>query len=178
MAKCDACFTFPCKNGGKCLTQPERDYQCDCAPGFHGKNCEFMIDACYGNPCRNGASCKVLEEGRFSCLCLAGFSGMRCETNIDDCDNNKCQNNATCVDLVNTYQSKCQAGFMGTFSLEFAQFRTLRFRSILRDQNSLLYRQVQPLQEQRQMRRSRHLLHLRVFTWVQGRELHHERRRL
>ncbi|CAH1374282.1 unnamed protein product [Tenebrio molitor] len=115
MAKCDACFTFPCKNGGKCLTQPERDYQCDCAPGFHGKNCEFMIDACYGNPCRNGASCKVLEEGRFSCLCLAGFSGMRCETNIDDCDNNKCQNNATCVDLVNTYQCKCPAGFMGQF---------------------------------------------------------------
>lgn len=113
MAKCDACFTFPCKNGGKCVTQPERDYECNCAPGYHGKNCEFMIDACYGNPCRNGAACKVLEEGRFSCICGAGFTGLRCETNIDDCANNKCQNNATCVDLVNSYQCKCPAGFMG-----------------------------------------------------------------
>ncbi|XP_044259557.1 protein slit isoform X2 [Tribolium madens] len=115
LAKCDACFTFPCKNGGKCVTQPERDYECKCAPGYHGKNCEFMIDACYGNPCRNGASCKVLEEGRFSCVCVAGFTGLRCETNIDDCASNKCQNNATCVDLVNSYQCKCPAGFMGQF---------------------------------------------------------------
>lgn len=44
---------------------PEKDYECRCAPGYHGKNCEFMIDACYGNPCRNSATCKVLEEGRF-----------------------------------------------------------------------------------------------------------------
>lgn len=65
MAKCDACYTFPCKNGATCITQPERDYECKCTPGYHGKNCEFMIDACYGNPCRNGATCKVLEEGRF-----------------------------------------------------------------------------------------------------------------
>lgn len=68
LAKCDACFTFPCKNGAQCVTRPERDYECRCTPGYHGKNCEFMIDACYGNPCRNGASCKVLEEGRFRYL--------------------------------------------------------------------------------------------------------------
>lgn len=65
LAKCDACYTFPCKNNGKCDTLPDRDYECKCVPGYHGKNCEFMIDACYGNPCRNGGTCKLLEEGRF-----------------------------------------------------------------------------------------------------------------
>ncbi|XP_017781049.1 PREDICTED: protein slit [Nicrophorus vespilloides] len=115
LAKCDTCFTFPCQNEGKCVALPEREYQCICAPGYHGKNCEFMIDACYGNPCRNNASCKVLEEGRFSCDCVPGYNGLRCETNIDDCENNKCQNNATCIDQVESYQCKCQAGFMGQY---------------------------------------------------------------
>ncbi|KAJ8952957.1 hypothetical protein NQ318_006574 [Aromia moschata] len=115
LAKCDACYTFPCRNNGKCLTLPERDYECKCAPGYHGKNCEYMIDACYGNPCRNLGTCKVLEEGRFSCHCHPGFTGLRCEHNIDDCLSNKCQNNATCVDLVDSYQCKCPAGFMGDY---------------------------------------------------------------
>ncbi|CAG9832668.1 unnamed protein product [Diabrotica balteata] len=115
LAKCDACYTFPCQNEGKCVTMSEGDFQCKCAPGYHGKKCEFMIDACYGNPCRNEGSCKVLEEGRFSCQCLPGFSGMRCEHNIDDCINNKCENNATCVDLIANYQCKCPAGFMGDY---------------------------------------------------------------
>lgn len=44
---------------------PNRDYECLCAPGFYGKNCDAVIDACYGNPCTNGATCKVLEAGRF-----------------------------------------------------------------------------------------------------------------
>ena len=65
LAKCDTCFTFPCKNGATCRPTAERDYECVCAPGYHGKYCEAAIDACYGNPCRNGATCKVLEEGRF-----------------------------------------------------------------------------------------------------------------
>lgn len=115
LAKCNACYTFPCENNGKCVPLPEKQYECKCAPGYHGQHCQYMIDACYGNPCRNGATCKVLEEGRFSCECAAGFTGARCETNVDDCANNKCQNNATCEDLVQAYHCKCQPGFMGKF---------------------------------------------------------------
>ncbi|XP_048524192.1 protein slit isoform X2 [Dendroctonus ponderosae] len=114
LSKCDSCYTFPCQNNGKCLTMPEHEYECKCAPGFHGKNCEFMIDACYGNPCMQG-TCKLLEEGRFSCECLPGFAGLRCETNVNDCIDNKCENNATCVDLVNSYECKCLNGFMGEY---------------------------------------------------------------
>ncbi|XP_025828902.1 protein slit isoform X2 [Agrilus planipennis] len=127
LAKCNACYTFPCKNGGKCFPMAERDYECNCAPGYHGKDCEFMIDACYGNPCRNGASCKVLEEGRFSCVCSPGFTGLRCEANIDDCANHKCQNNATCVDQIQAYHCKCTKGFMGEYCETKIPFCTKEF---------------------------------------------------
>ncbi len=115
LSKCDACFTFPCQNDGQCSPMVERQYECICKPGYHGKHCEFMIDACYGNPCRHNATCNVLEEGRFSCQCTAGYSGTRCEVNIDDCLENKCQNNATCVDGVESYKCECQPGYEGEF---------------------------------------------------------------
>ena len=73
LAKCDTCYTFPCKNGATCRPTGERDYECLCAPGYHGKLCESAIDACYGNPCRNSAICKVLEEGRFRYRELLGL---------------------------------------------------------------------------------------------------------
>ncbi|KAF4517658.1 hypothetical protein B566_EDAN002890 [Ephemera danica] len=115
LAKCDSCYTFPCSNGATCMPTTERGFQCRCAPGFHGKHCEYMIDACFGNPCRNHGTCKLLEEGRFSCHCPAGFAGDRCESNIDDCLNHKCENNATCVDLIQAYECRCPAGLMGEY---------------------------------------------------------------
>uniref|UniRef100_A0A182MDH5 Protein slit n=1 Tax=Anopheles culicifacies TaxID=139723 RepID=A0A182MDH5_9DIPT len=115
LSKCDACYTFPCKNEAVCSALPERQYECKCKPGYHGTHCEFMIDACYGNPCRNNGTCTVLEEGRFSCHCLQGYSGSRCEVNIDDCVEHKCQNNGTCVDGVNSYSCACAASFTGEY---------------------------------------------------------------
>uniref|UniRef100_A0A182PQM3 Protein slit n=1 Tax=Anopheles epiroticus TaxID=199890 RepID=A0A182PQM3_9DIPT len=115
LSKCDACYTFPCKNEAVCSALPERQYECRCKPGYHGTHCEFMIDACYGNPCRNNGTCTVLEEGRFSCHCLQGYSGSRCEVNIDDCVEHKCQNNGTCVDGVNAYSCSCAASFTGEY---------------------------------------------------------------
>lgn len=115
LAKCDICYTFPCRNGATCRPLPERDFECVCSPGYHGRNCEYVIDACYGHPCENGGTCKVLEEGRFSCHCPAGFEGDRCETNIDDCLENKCENNSTCHDLIEGYECVCQLGFMGDY---------------------------------------------------------------
>ncbi|CAN8023631.1 unnamed protein product [Ixodes persulcatus] len=115
LAKCDACYTFPCQNGASCRSVPLRDYECDCPPGFHGRNCQHPVDACYGSPCENHGTCKVLEEGRFSCHCPVGFQGDRCETNKDDCYKNKCDNNATCVDAVDGYSCICKPGFVGTY---------------------------------------------------------------
>lgn len=115
LSKCDACYTFPCQNDAACSPRAERQYECLCRPGYHGKHCEFMIDACYGNPCRHNATCTVLEEGRFSCQCTAGYTGTRCEVNIDDCHENKCLNNGTCIDGVESYTCKCQPGYSGEY---------------------------------------------------------------
>ena len=114
-AKCDACATSPCANGGECVSRgrPQHEFECRCAAGYHGTTCEHMIDACFGNPCRNQGTCQVLEEGRFSCECPPGFTGARCESNVDDCQENNCQNNATCVDLVQDYECSCAKGYMG-----------------------------------------------------------------
>nr|XP_018908072.1 PREDICTED: protein slit isoform X2 [Bemisia tabaci] len=115
LSKCDACYTKPCSNNGVCEALPERQFNCRCAPGFHGKLCEHTIDACYGNPCRNSGTCKLLEEGRFSCECAPGFTGARCESNIDDCLKHQCKNNATCIDLIQAYECRCSPGYMGTY---------------------------------------------------------------
>ncbi|XP_065344323.1 protein slit [Cloeon dipterum] len=124
LAKCDACFRFPCANGGTCRRAPGRAFECACAPGFHGRRCEHMIDACFGHPCRNDGVCLVLEEGRFSCQCPQGFTGERCESNIDECLAHKCINGATCVDLVSGYSCLCKPGFTGKYCEKKIDFCT------------------------------------------------------
>lgn len=76
LAKCDACAAAPCRNGGQCLTRPERRFECVCAAGYHGPACEHVIDACFGNPCRNQGTCVVLEEGRFRYVCHHVLNGL------------------------------------------------------------------------------------------------------
>ncbi|CAG0890581.1 unnamed protein product [Darwinula stevensoni] len=115
LAKCDACFNFPCRNGGTCESQPMKNFTCLCGPGYYGSQCEHAIDACFGEPCANGGTCEVIEEGRFSCHCGVGFTGLRCEENVDDCDGHKCRNNATCIDLIDDYRCNCLPGFAGEF---------------------------------------------------------------
>lgn len=115
LAKCDLCHNDPCQNGASCKSLPNRDYECICAPGFYGKNCDAVIDACYGNPCANSAKCQVVEAGRFSCECPTGYEGIRCEINADDCVGHRCQNNATCVDGIGKYECKCAGGFSGAY---------------------------------------------------------------
>jgi slit 2 len=117
--QCDACFLFPCSNGGTCAAVSGRGFRCACAPGFHGRRCEKQIDACFGGPCRNGGACNLLEEGRFSCACAAGFTGDRCESDVDECLGHKCQNAASCVDLVHGYQCLCQPAFTGESFIAF-----------------------------------------------------------
>ncbi|UYV78701.1 SLIT2 [Cordylochernes scorpioides] len=123
LAKCDACYTFPCLNGGSCDSiLHNRTFQCHCQPGYHGPRCQYAIDACYGGPCENGGICKVLEAGRFSCHCPAGFEGERCQTDVDECRAHKCQNNATCRDLVNGYSCECGPSYTGQYCEKKIEF--------------------------------------------------------
>jgi len=66
LAKCNVCYTYPCKNGGKCTHLGFKRYKCACPHQYHGVNCEYEIDACFGNPCNNGGTCQVIDKyGRF-----------------------------------------------------------------------------------------------------------------
>jgi slit 2 len=38
LSKCDACYTFPCKNNAECMVKTDRLYECKCAPGYHGQH--------------------------------------------------------------------------------------------------------------------------------------------
>ncbi|XP_064631444.1 slit homolog 2 protein-like isoform X2 [Lineus longissimus] len=125
LAKCNICYTDPCKNGASCTLTGFKKYTCECTPGYHGHDCENEIDACYGNPCENGGTCEVVNDyGRFGCNCPNGFEGDRCETNINDCFGHKCENNATCVDLVNNYACSCPQGFSGIYCSDQINFCT------------------------------------------------------
>uniref|UniRef100_K1PT21 Sushi, nidogen and EGF-like domain-containing protein 1 n=1 Tax=Magallana gigas TaxID=29159 RepID=K1PT21_MAGGI len=108
----DECLPDPCHNNGTC-TDLVNNYQCNCAAGFNGTNCENNIDECAAQPCQNHGNCVDLINN-YQCHCTDGFNGTHCLNNIDDCVPDPCQNNGTCTDLVNDYQCYCVAGFNGT----------------------------------------------------------------
>lgn len=94
----NACFSAPCLNGGTC-SRIGSTYNCQCATGYSGVNCQicnyycwkliplnwsykFLLlkdDACSSNPCINGATCQTNGNG-FICICLQYFSGTTCQT--------------------------------------------------------------------------------------------------
>ena len=47
-------------NGARCINNGQ-DYNCICASGYTGQNCERQIDFCATTPCQNGATCEVSE---------------------------------------------------------------------------------------------------------------------
>ena len=45
----DFCYNDPCQNGGKCVSLLS-DFQCDCTPGWEGKDCgsgKYLL-GCFG----------------------------------------------------------------------------------------------------------------------------------
>ena len=49
-------------------------YECDCAPGFYGADCEIEVDECVSHPCLNGNCSKMpLGSGGYSCKCFEGY---------------------------------------------------------------------------------------------------------
>ncbi|XP_066265127.1 matrilin-2-like isoform X4 [Branchiostoma lanceolatum] len=75
----DECQSQPCQNGGQCIDGINR-YDCQCAAGFAGTNCELM-NYCANHQCQNGASCvNQPATNGYVCNCLSGWEGLRCET--------------------------------------------------------------------------------------------------
>uniref|UniRef100_A0A2K6DE24 Protein delta homolog 1 n=1 Tax=Macaca nemestrina TaxID=9545 RepID=A0A2K6DE24_MACNE len=111
-----ACSSTPCANNGTCVSLDDGLYECSCAPGYSGKDCQKKDGPCVinGSPCQHGGTC-VDDEGRAShasCLCPPGFSGNFCEIVANSCTPNPCENDGVCTDIGGDFRCRCPAGFI------------------------------------------------------------------
>ena len=59
----DRCgHTTPCENGATCNNTGPDQFECLCAAGFEGINCERVTNECDSNPCMNGGTCTVSSK--------------------------------------------------------------------------------------------------------------------
>ncbi|XP_066275448.1 bone morphogenetic protein 1-like [Branchiostoma lanceolatum] len=72
------CESSLCQHNATCRDVDDGGYNCTCAPGYGGQNCEIDIDECASNPCQNGAPCKD-QVNNYTCACAPGNSGVHCE---------------------------------------------------------------------------------------------------
>jgi len=113
-AKCSPCLSSPCQYDSSCSTHNTNIYQCECLPGFKGRNCEIPIDPCILRPCLNGARCHARNEHHFECACTPGFEGKLCEKNIDDCSSSPCLGeHQVCKDEIQNFTCLCAPGWGG-----------------------------------------------------------------
>lgn len=74
------CNPSLCQHGGKCIDKVN-DFECDCCPGWSGRNCEKFNseeDVC---GCGQGTCECDKETQRSFCTCFKGFEGDKCQTN-------------------------------------------------------------------------------------------------
>lgn len=133
----DNCASFPCKNNGICINQPN-SYVCNCLAGYTGSeyvsfkldfskvvtlpiifnslinntSCSININYCSNNPCQNGQCFPNLNS--YTCFCNAGWTGQNCTTRIDYCASYPCFT-GVCVnnETTSSYSCICPTGFYG-----------------------------------------------------------------
>ena len=72
----DECVINPCQNGGSCRQGPPGTFECACADGFAGQQCETDINECLAlSPCQNEGTCEQGVPGTYNCNCPPGFTG-------------------------------------------------------------------------------------------------------
>ncbi|XP_022789312.1 fibropellin-1-like isoform X3 [Stylophora pistillata] len=74
------CDKNPCLNGGVCTETRNDSYNCKCAGGYSGDNCE--TGPCAKRPCQNGGICTQTGNSSRSCECTAEYSGENCEKKL------------------------------------------------------------------------------------------------
>ncbi len=67
------CDSDGCTNGATC-EDIFNDYQCLCALGFNGTDCEININDCVQHRCLHGAACKD-GIANYTCTCVPGYTG-------------------------------------------------------------------------------------------------------
>jgi predicted outer membrane repeat protein len=117
----DFCLSLPCQNGGTC-GQPFFLYECTCASGYEGRNCEFpTVDECLSRPCMHGGTC-VDGLRSYSCNCPANTDGNRCQATT--CvEHDQMQRCIACSGALHAFaDGKCQAL---TSAANVSQYTTL-----------------------------------------------------
>lgn len=130
------CNDNTCENGGICtesitvkkatkitnsqniiFTSPlvVHEYNCQCAEGFTGVNCNKRQDPCQPNPCKSGGHCR--RQGfNFHCICPPSRDGKLCEMEKGDaCSENPCQNGGSCRESPDgsSFFCLCRPGYRG-----------------------------------------------------------------
>lgn len=106
--ECDRCVPFPCPTSNYTCNPLLNAYDCVCAPGQTGYNCEYrefqdslaeqwlllpikfacnirrgpfseLSSPCSSYPCFNGGTCSEVAAGSYACTCVDGFTGAQCQ---------------------------------------------------------------------------------------------------
>ncbi|XP_064610099.1 protocadherin Fat 1-like isoform X2 [Liolophura sinensis] len=110
-----ACGSFPCLNGGQCISLNQQTFHCQCLDRFRGQKCEIDSNPCASNPCMYGGVCSNVAEvpNDFMCKCDVGLSGKRCNYGRY-CHPDVCINNGVCIEGPNSAICQCdQERFAG-----------------------------------------------------------------
>jgi dystroglycan 1 len=78
---CPSCNSRPCQNGGTCQpASTKTGYQCVCASGYSGLDCELLGTRCDTDTCGAYGRCYDMPGTMgYKCSCSLGKSGSRCE---------------------------------------------------------------------------------------------------
>jgi len=71
-----------CRNGATCVDLGGHDYQCQCLPGWTGKNCDQDVADCTPHSCAPNAQCIDLTN-KFYCKCPPDMTGEDCRKPIN-----------------------------------------------------------------------------------------------
>ncbi|XP_052279226.1 uncharacterized protein LOC127877412 isoform X4 [Dreissena polymorpha] len=108
----DECAVSTCKNGARCVNS-SGGFNCMCAMGWQGTNCDEDIDECAVSTCKNEVRCNN-SAGGYKCTCATGWQGTNCDEDIDECAASTCKNRARCDNTAGWYKCTCATGWQGT----------------------------------------------------------------
>lgn len=119
----DLCAINPCRNGGSCFVDEDKEIQCYCYDTYTGDRCEKLIsNECDECVCENGATCYSeyfdITGYSYRCKCSAYFKGKNCNEDVDECQQTSpliCLNGGLCTNYFGGFYCDCKNGFEGFY---------------------------------------------------------------